>query len=98
MEHDQVIALAIAAARARQLYVAHWPDSRRAAAPGWPDLIIIGAGGMIFREVKTGRARPSPEQIAVAYMLAALGHDWRVWDELDWFSGQIENELDALVK
>ena len=75
----------------------HFPDSRRAWLPGWPDLMLIGLGGVLFREIKTHRGRVEPAQWACGDRILKAGGNWAVWREHDWHSGLIEIELYRLA-
>jgi hypothetical protein len=71
----------------------HYAKHMRA---GWPDSTIIGAGKVIFRELKSEFGRLTPEQRLVGERLKSAGQDWRVWRPSDWISGAIETELRLL--
>lgn len=73
----------------------HPHDSRRDAR-GWPDWVIIGQHGIIFRELKSAEGRLSPEQREVGWRLRQAGADWAVWRPADLHSGRIVAELSAL--
>ncbi len=79
-----------------RLYHYHPHDSRR-SAPGWPDSVIIGPGGIIFRELKTQTGRLSADQKHVGYLLTAAGLSWAVWRPSDLASGTIGRQLAALA-
>lgn len=50
------------------------PDSRQVVgATGFPDIVIAGPRGVIWVEVKTGRARLSAEQTGWKWTLLAAG-------------------------
>lgn len=70
-------------------------DSRRSPL-GFPDYTIWGAGGLIFRELKTDKGRLTARQQAVGQSLLAAGADWAVWRPADWSSGVITSQLQAL--
>jgi len=61
----------------------HTHDSRR-SEPGFPDLVIVGPGGVLFREVKTARGRVTPDQRRWLDALSAAGADAGVWRPGDW--------------
>lgn len=63
---------------------------------GWPDLTVVGPGGMLFRELKQDGKYPTPEQRLWLAALAAAGGDAGVWKTADWDSGRIERELQAI--
>lgn len=81
--------------RYRHLWYYHIPDSRLAPA-GWPDLVIIGPGGMLYRELKTMTGRLRTQQHHVIDMLTAIGMDVDVWRLADMASGRIIRELDVI--
>lgn len=87
---SQVLALA----RAMGLVVYHTHDSRR-SQPGFPDLVIVGSGGVLYRELKTDKGRVSPDQTYWMQALLAAGQDARVWRPSQW-PVEIRNELSAL--
>lgn len=73
-------------------------SQRTAANQGFPDLQIIGPGGILFRELKTEAGmQPGkglrPEQTTWRYRLTAAGQDWAIWTPKDLDSGLIESEL-----
>jgi hypothetical protein len=70
----------------------HNYDSRRGAS-GWPDLVLIGPHGVIYRELKTQGGRIRPEQHAIMDALIASGADVDVWRPLDLVVGRIRDEI-----
>lgn len=60
---------------------------------GFPDLMIIGSHGVLFREVKTVNDRPSPDQTAMLWLLKAAGQDAGIWTETDLTSGIVAREI-----
>ena len=61
------------------LYAYHAADSRRSWGPGFPDLVIAGPNGILFREAKTDAGQLSRDQKLSGYRLAESGADWGVW-------------------
>ena len=53
-------------------------------AAGFPDLVLVTEGRILFVELKTDRGRVSPEQRAWHEWLEAAGQDVRVWRPRDW--------------
>lgn len=51
---------------------------------GWPDLVLVKGSCALFRELKTDKEQPSPEQQAWGDALLAAGCDWDVWRPKDW--------------
>ena len=64
-------------ARALKLYAYHTRNSI-GSEKGFPDWVIIGPGGLLFREDKSASGKLTAEQRAVGYALQALGLDWDV--------------------
>jgi hypothetical protein len=73
----------------------HTHDSRR-SVPGFPDLVITGRGGVLFRELKSAYGRLTPEQRRWGSTLARAGSDWSTWRPVDWEGGLIVHELLAI--
>jgi hypothetical protein len=63
---------------------------------GWPDLVIIGPGGVLYREIKTEEGKVTTEQLDVMRRLEEAGQDVDVWRPTDWYSGRIQRELNAI--
>lgn len=73
---------------ARQLY----------GTKGFPDFIIAGPGGILFRECKPHRmSHLKPHQTSWRYTLAATGADYAIWCQEDLDNGTIERELVKLA-
>ena len=51
---------------------------------GWPDLVLVRAGEIIFAELKVGRNTASEEQIAWLDALRETGAAAGVWRPADW--------------
>ncbi len=63
---------------------------------GWPDLVLVGPGGVLFRELKSARGAASVEQRLWLNVLALAGQDTGVWRPDDLQSGRILAEMQAL--
>lgn len=63
---------------------------------GFPDDVILGPGGVLYRELKREGKNPTPDQQAWLDGLSATGHDAGVWRPTDWYSGRIMAELRAV--
>ena len=64
----------------------HWHhahDSRRTEA-GFPDLVLVRGGALLFVELKADRGRLSPEQAVWRDALQACGAAWYLWRPSDW--------------
>jgi hypothetical protein len=75
-----------------------WIHANRAQGTGgFPDLVIAGPRGVIFREVKPTRFdHLRPHQTTWRYRLVASGADFAVWSQEGLDDGSIERQLDAL--
>lgn len=67
----------------RGFKVFHDTDPRRNER-GWPDLVIGGPNGVLFRELKTNTGRIRPEQEVWITLLQDAGVDARIWRPRDW--------------
>lgn len=77
----------------------HFPDSRRALGErGFPDLVIAGRGGTLYREIKAAGDKVTADQWRWAGYLVSGGQNWAVWRPADLSSGRIENEIAAIEK
>jgi VRR-NUC domain len=70
----------------------HTHDARR-SPKGFPDLVLCGPGGVLFRELKTQRGIVRPEQQQWLDALAAANADAGVWRPADLLSGRIAREV-----
>ncbi|HEV2256109.1 MAG TPA: VRR-NUC domain-containing protein [Streptosporangiaceae bacterium] len=70
----------------------HTHDARR-SPKGFPDLVLAGPGGVLFRELKTQRGQPTPEQQQWLDALAAANADVDIWRPADLLSRRIAREL-----
>lgn len=77
------------------LYAYHTHDSRQCES-GFPDLVVIGPGGVLWRELKAEHGRTSPQQQEVLALLTAAGQDAAIWRPSDLRSGAITKQLTAL--
>lgn len=94
MNHAQLQAGIVALALELGLHCHHCP--MLTSSPGFPDLVIIGDRGVLWRELKVPPDRLTSEQRALGYRLLAASQDWAVWMPGDWDSGWIEHELLAV--
>ena len=74
----------------------HTHDARRSAA-GYPDWTIVGAHGVLFRELKRQSGKVSPEQQAWLDALREAGQDACVWRPAHLLNGSIGRELARLA-
>jgi hypothetical protein len=69
-------------------------SARCEGTPGLADLVIIGPGGILFRECKPHPgAHPSPAQTAWKYAILGAGGDWALWTPADVASGAMDADL-----
>ncbi len=64
-----------------------WRTAVAGDAKGFPDLVLVGRGRLIFAELKCGKNKPTKEQLEWSESLRLAGqefHFWRpaMWDEL----------------
>jgi hypothetical protein len=78
------------------LFGYHTRNSKGSAA-GWPDWVIIGRGGILYRELKAEHGSLSPEQRHVGDLITQAGGNWRVWRPRALLDGQIAKELTELA-
>jgi hypothetical protein len=71
-------------------------SARPGSSTGFPDWVIVGPGGVLFREAKSELGRLSMAQIKWGKDLQRAGADYAVWRPADLGSGQIASELQAL--
>ena len=79
-----------------KLYHFHPYNMQRSEA-GWPDSVIIGPGGILYRELKSQFGRPTREQTDVGYRLTAVGADFAIWRPMDLLDGTIARQLAELA-
>lgn len=51
--------------------------------PGWPDLVVLAQGRVLFLEVKAAGGRLRPEQAAFRDRVRAEGHGWALVRSVD---------------
>ena len=79
------------------VYRYHVPDSRRSES-GFPDDVLVGPHGVLFRELKTERGPVAPRQKVIHTLLVMAGADFAVWRPRDLLSGQIAAEIAAVSR
>lgn len=82
----------------RRLFAYHNPETKRATMAGFPDLVIWGRGGLLFRELKSQEGRHSMGQLHAINALRAAGASATTWRPADLESGRIRRELDAIAR
>lgn len=76
----------------------HSYDARRDRQKGFPDVVLVGWGGVLFRELKGELTTVSAEQKEWGRKLQAAGADWAIWRPEDYQSGRIDREVAAIVR
>ena len=65
--------------------------------PGFPDLVIVGTRGVLWRELKAPRGRVTPEQARWIAQLQRAGADADIWRPCHLTSGRITAEIGAIA-
>lgn len=85
------------AARAKVYWLLYYHTYRSERSPsGFPDDVIVGPGGVIYRENKTEEGRVSKAQQEWLDRLIQAGQDAAVWRPSDLLSGRVDREMRAL--
>jgi hypothetical protein len=74
-------------------YLVYWTWTSRHSPPGFPDLVLVRDGRIVFAELKVGRNRTTAAQDAWLAALRRCGLTAVVWRPEDWHSGEIEGKL-----
>jgi hypothetical protein len=82
--------------RPAQSKTGRWLTAVQGDGKGYPDLTLVGAGGVLFRELKAAKGVLSPDQKLWLAALTEGGADAGVWRPADLLSGRIEAELRAI--
>ena len=91
MRHDFLQQEIVKACVLMKLHV-HYCGMRH-SQPGWPDLVIVGTRGVLFRELKVPPDQLNSAQRALGYNLLASGMNWAVWTPDDLASCKIIGEI-----
>lgn len=65
---------------------------------GFVDLVIVGVGGVLYRELKGEKTHPTPEQMRWMGTLDESGQDVAIWRPEHLRDGTVEAALKALTK
>jgi hypothetical protein len=74
----------------------HTFNSQRSRA-GFPDWVICGVGGVLFRELKREGKKPTPPQAEWLVALKRAGQDAGVWRPSGLLDGTIGRELATIA-
>jgi hypothetical protein len=84
----------------RRLFAYHLDAARRRYNPssrGFPDWVIAGPSGILFRELKGNEGVLTQEQRQWGRILNYAGGNWAVWKPQHARDGSISAELNTLV-
>ncbi|MGH3447549.1 MAG: VRR-NUC domain-containing protein [Nocardioidaceae bacterium] len=93
MSEDDLLSCVVDLARLLGLRTAHfrpaktdrgWRTPVQGDGKGFPDLVIVGPGGVLYRELKGTRGRQKREQVAWEHALHLAGADVAVWTPRQW--------------
>lgn len=76
----------------------NWITAVAGDGKGFVDTVIVGPGGVLFRELKSAEGRLTREQADWGAALILAGQNWDTWYPSDWTpdGGRIRDELEAL--
>lgn len=84
--------------RARILGLLRYHTYRSERSPaGFPDEVIVGPAGVLFRELKRERGRLTAEQAQWLNALCSARQDAAVWRPSDLLAGVVDEQLAALA-
>ena len=92
MTEKQLQAAVVKLAKLRLWMVYHTYDSRR-SEPGFPDLVLVRNGRLVFVELKAASGRVTPAQRCWLDALKRAHREVYIWRPRDWQSGWIEEVL-----
>lgn len=92
MSEDELQAKVEALAREFGWIFYHTHDSRR-SQKGFPDLVMVRRGRIIWRELKTMTGKPTPEQRTWLDALAKANADVGIWRPIDLLNETVLAEL-----
>jgi hypothetical protein len=107
-EEDNLFDQVVDVARFKNVLVAHFRPARTkdggwrtpvaADGKGWPDLVLVGPGGILYRELKSSTGALMPNQRVWRDSLVAAGANWAVWRPRDMTSGLVISEITVISK
>lgn len=74
-----------------------WRTAVSGDGKGFPDLVLVAGGQLVFRELKSESGQLDPGQRRWRDVLQRHGQDWGLWRPSQWLDGEIRAELDALT-
>jgi hypothetical protein len=73
------------------------PRNSKGSAAGWPDWVIIGRAGILYRELKSEAGTVTPEQRHVGQLITKAGGNFAVWRPRHLLDGTIGRELASVA-
>lgn len=73
-------------------------ENPRGSRKGFPDLVLAGPGGIVYRELKVGKGTTTVEQEHWLALLRQIGQDAKVWRPEHMRTGEIEHTLARLCR
>lgn len=107
MTEDQLLSNVLELCTRLGLRTAHFRPARTAQGwrtpvqghgKGFPDLVVVGPGGVLYRELKSDRGSLTADQREWLTALTAAGVDADVWKPAHWHGGQILHQLKCLAR
>ena len=92
MREKELQAVVMELARLHNWLCYHTFDSRRSQA-GFPDLVMVRSGRLLFVELKSATGLMRPEQRLWRERLVKTDAEYYEWRPHDWHSGTIEEVL-----
>ena len=65
---------------------------------GYPDLTLVGPGGVMWRELKAERGHATREQLDWGRAITGAGGSWKVWRPGDLTARVIETEIRTIAR
>ena len=92
MREKKLQAVVLELARRSNWLAYHTFDSRR-SEPGFPDLVMVRSGRLLFVELKSATGLMRPEQRLWRERLVKTDAEYYEWRPHDWHNGTIEGVL-----
>jgi hypothetical protein len=92
MSENDLLATVRQACKTLHLLCYHTYRSDR-SEKGFPDLVIVGVRGILFRELKNEKDKPTIHQQQWIQALQTAGADAGLWRPSDLYNGRITHEL-----
>ena len=105
MKEDDLLRTVVEWCRYRHILTFHARPARTAQGwrtpvmgdgAGFPDLVMVGVNGTLYRELKANDARLTPSQKVWMERLAIAGEDCGIWRPRDLGQGTIKAALDRI--